>query len=317
MICHSTRICHNTRTAALLIAASLAGAWTARADFSYTTTRKMTGGAMAALAAGSNQNSKTWFKGQKMRTDTGDTGIILDFDAQTITMVNNAQKTVTVRNFSDINSAARQNNITAKVDARETGQKKTINGFNASELIMTMEIDGPANSPIGRMQMEMDMWISPDVPGVGEMRAFYQKNASRFPWTALAAGNQSMQSGMAELQRKMAEMNGVPVLQVMKMKAAGGAGAPAIPQISPDQAAQMKDAMARLQAMQSQGGPAAAAAAQALARMGALTGGAAGPPGAGSGSLMEMTMESTDFSTGSIPDSVFAIPAGYQKVDAR
>ena len=34
--------------------------------------------------------------------------------------------------------------------------------------------------------------------------------------------------------------------------------------------------------------------------------------GAGSGSLMEMTMESTDFSTSSIPDSVFAIPAGYQ-----
>ena len=86
--------------------------------------------------------------------------------------------------------------------------------------------------------------------------------------------------------------------------------------MSPEQAAQMKDAMARLQAMQSQGGPAAAAAQQAMARMGAMTGGAAGP-GAGSGSLMEMTMESTDFSTGSIPDSVFAIPAGYQKVDSK
>ena len=78
----------------------------------------------------------------------------------------------------------------------------------------------------------------------------------------------------------------------------------------------MKDAMARLQAMQAQGGPAAAAAQQALARMGAVTGGAASS-GAGSGSLMEMTMESSDFSTGSIPDSTFAIPAGYQKVDSK
>ena len=239
MICRSM-ICHNMTTAALLTAALLAGAWAARADFSYTTTRKMTGGALATLAAGNNQNqnSKTYFKGQKMRTDTGDTAMILDFEAQTITTINNRQKTVTVRNFSDIGAAAKQNNIDAKIDVKETGQKKNVNGFNASELIMTMEVDGPPNSPMGKMQMEMDMWISPDVPGVGEMRAFYQKNASRFPWTAMAAGNQSMQSGMAELQRKMAEMNGIPVLQVMKMKsaggAAGGAGAPAIPQITPD-----------------------------------------------------------------------------------
>ena len=28
---------------------------------------------------------------------------------------------------------------------------------------------------------------------------------------------------------------------------------------------------------------------------------------------MEMTIDSSDFSTGSIPDSVFAIPAGYTK----
>ena len=241
---------------------------------------------------------------------------ILDFDAQTITTINNRQKTVTVRNFSDIGAAAKQANIDAKIDVKETGQKKNVNGFNASELIMTMEVEGPANSPMGKMQMEMDMWISPDVPGVGEMRAFYQKNASRFPWTALAGGNQGIQSGMAELQRKMAEMNGIPVLQVMKMKSAGGAGAPAMPQLTPDQQAKMKDAMARLQAMQAQGGPAAAAAQQALARMGGMTAGAASP-GAGSGSLMEMTMESSDFSTGSIPDSAFGIPAGYQKVDAK
>jgi len=30
-----------------------------------------------------------------------------------------------------------------------------------------------------------------------------------------------------------------------------------------------------------------------------------------------MTTESGDFSTGSIPDSVFAIPAGYQKSDKK
>ena len=276
------------------------------------------------LAAGSNQNqnSKTYFKGQKMKVDTGDIGMILDFDAQTITTINNRQKTVTVKSFGDISAAGRQNDLTAKIDVKETGQKKTVNGYNASELIMTMEVDGPPNSPMGKMQMEMDMWISPDVPGAGELRAFYQKNMSRFPWAAMGGGggNQSVQTAMAEMQRRMAEMNGVQVLQVMKMKsaggAAGGAGAPAMPQLTPDQQAKMKDAMARLQAMQAQGGPAAAAAQQAMARMGAVSGGAASS-GAGSGSLMEMTMESSDFSTGSIPDSTFGIPAGYQKVDSK
>jgi hypothetical protein len=306
-------ICRRMKTAGLLTAALLAGTWTARADFSYTTTRKATGGAMASFAGGSNQNSETYYKGQKMRTETGDTATIFDFDAQTIMTINNKQKTVSVKSFSDISSAVKQNNLSAKIDVKETGQKKTINGFNASELIMTMEVDNLGNSPMGKMQMEMDMWISPDVPGVGEMRAFYQRNASRFPWTALATGNPSMQAAMAELQRKMAEMNGLPVVQVMKMKAAGGGGAPAMPQMTPEQVAQMKDAMARLQA---QGGASGAAAQQALARMGAVTGGAASP-GAGSGSLMEMTMESSDFSTGSIPDSTFAIPAGYQKVDSK
>jgi hypothetical protein len=38
------------------------------------------------------------------------------------------------------------------------------------------------------------------------------------------------------------------------------------------------------------------------------------PSGAsGGGSLFEMTMESSDFSTSGIPDSVFAIPAGFRR----
>ncbi len=298
---------YRMKTAVSLTAALLAATFTAHADFSYTTTQKATGGQMAAMAAGTNQNTKFYLKGQKMKTDTGDTAIILDFDAQTITTVNNKQKTVSVRKFSDMVAAV--GDVNAKVDVKETGQKKVINGYNASELVLTIQMDSPAGAEMGKMQMELDMWMSSDPPGVKEMRAFYQKNMSRFPWAAMsggdAAGNAGMQAAMAEMQRKMAEMNGVNVMEVMKMKAAGAGGAPVMPQMTPEQMAQMKAAMARLQA---QGGPGAAQAQQAMARMQAMQGGA----GASSGSLMEMTMESTDFSTSSIPDSVFAIPAGYQ-----
>jgi predicted phage gp36 major capsid-like protein len=84
----------------------------------------------------------------------------------------------------------------------------------------------------------------------------------------------------------------------MKM---GGAGAPGI---SPLQQAQMEKARAQMEAMQKQGGPQGAVAAQALARMGAISGGGGG---------MEITSESTGFSADPVPDSVFAIPAGYQQ----
>ena len=308
---HSYRM----KTAVSLTVTLFVATFTAHADFSYTTTQKATGGQMAAMAAGSaNQNTKFYLKGQKMKTDTGDTAIVLDFDAQTITTVNNKQKTVSVRKFIDIVAAT--GDVNAKVDVKETGQKKVINGYNASELVMTIQMDSPAEAQMGKMQMEMDMWLSSDPPGAKEMRAFYQKNMSRFPWAAMSggdsAGNASMRAAMAEMQRKLAEMNGVNVMEMMKMKAAGAGGAPVIPQMTPEQMAQMKAAMARLQA---QGGPGAAQAQQAMARMQAMQGG--GAPGAGSGSLMEMTMESTEFSTNSIPDSVFAIPAGYQKVDQK
>jgi len=48
-----------------------------------------------------------------------------------------------------------------------------------------------------------------------------------------------MQKAMAEIQKKMAGMNGVPVLQVMKMSMPGNSA----------QAAQMAQARARLEAM--------------------------------------------------------------------
>ena len=49
----------------------------------------------------------------------------------------------------------------------------------------------------------------------------------------------------------------------------------------------------------------AAMAEQMLARMGGAAGG---------GSLFEVTMESSGFSTSAIPDSVFVVPGDYKKV---
>ena len=271
----------------------------AHADFSYTQTRKGagTGGAAAGDAA-----MKHYFKGQKMAAQSSATSSIVDLDAQTITNINHATKTYTVMKFSDLGQVMKGSNVDAHADVKQTGQKKNINGYNAVEVVMTMAMDNPqlAQSAM-KMTMEIDMWLSPDPPGAQEMSAFYRKNMDKFPWAAMGGGgaNSGMQKAMGDMQRQIAQLGGVAVLQVIKMK--GGNDAQ-----SAQMAQNMEQTRAKLEAMKKAGGPQAQAAEQALARMGAMS-------GAGGGSLFEVTMESTGFSTASVPDSVFAIPAGYTK----
>jgi len=284
------------RTAQLLIL-TLAATLLARADFSYTMERKSASG---ATAAGGAETTKTYLKGQKMKVESSNTATVIDFDAQTVTTINQQQRTYTVTPFSEVGQALQQANVNAKVDVQETGQKKTINGYNAGELVMTMAMDAAQAGRAGMaMQIEVDLWLSSDVPGASELRNFYEKNGSRFPWAALVAGgNPGTQSAMAEMQKKLASMGGVPVEEIIRMKPAG----------SDAQMAQMQARMApmraQMEAMIQQGGPQAEILKQQLARMNAMSGG---------GAMMEITMESKDFSTSAIPDSVFAAPAGYQK----
>jgi hypothetical protein len=255
----------------------------AHADFSYNTVSKTPAG---------ERTSKHYIKGQKMITDDGDRMTIMDLDAQTMTTINKTQKTYSVRPFSELYNKSATAGMSVNADIKKTGQHKNINGFDAEEMVMTMVVDSTqaqrpgAKGQPAQMQMEMHIWFAPDVPGINEAHAFYEKNADRMPWAAMAGGNASM----AEIQHKMATMHGIPVLTVMKMGSA-----------NPQQQAQMDQARARIEEMKKQGGPQAAMADQMLARMG--------------GGSSDITSESSGFSASPVPDSVFAIPADYQKVD--
>jgi Domain of unknown function (DUF4412) len=259
---------------------SVVAALAAHADFSYTTVSKSPAG---------ERTSKHYIKSQKMITDDGDRVTIMDLDAQTMTTINKTQKTYSVRPFSELYSKSGAAGMNVNADIKKTGQHKNINGFDAEEMVVTMAMDNSQSKQPGakmQMQMEMHIWFASDVPGINEAHAFYEKNADRMPWPAMAGGNTSM----AEIQHKMATMHGIPVLTVMKM---GGA--------NPQQQAQMDQARARIEEMKKQGGPQAAMADQMLARMG--------------GGSSDITNESSGFSASPVPDSVFAIPADYQKVD--
>ena len=256
---------------------------------------------MMGAAQSGNRSTKNYLKGQKMKIDSEDSAMIMDFDAQTITHIDTGQKTYRVTKFNEIGESLGKAGMDVNIDVKETGQHKVINGYDASEAVMTMEIDNPQARQAGmKMKMEMDIWISSDVPGAQEVTAFYKRNAERFPWAAMMGGgrgNPGMQKAIADLQRKMAQMKGVPVLQVMKMGAGGNEA----------QVAQMQQAMAQaraqLEEMKKQGKLPPQMEEQ-LKRMTAASSG---------GSIFETTIESSNFSTAAIPDSVFAIPAGYQQ----
>jgi hypothetical protein len=280
------------KTVGLLLLATFA-AISARADFSYTTTRKDAGQDASP--------TKYSLKGQKIMMEMGDMVIITDLDAQTITNLNRKQKTYTVKKFSEMGHGVSALGD-VQVDMKETGQKKVINGFNSSEVTMTMAIDMSQQHPGMKMQMDMDLWISSNVPGAQELSAFHEKNADKFPWASMLQGNSSMTKAMADLQRKMAQLHGVPVLQTIRMKPIGNSAQ----SVQAQQA--MEQARARLEAMAKQGGAQGQAAQQALAQMGAAPGG---------GAMMEMTMESGNFSSASIPESTFAVPADYQQTPQK
>jgi len=285
------------KTTQLLIL-TLAASFAAHADFSFTQTRKGSQGMMGA--AGAPQVSKTYYKGSKVSMDSGDSVIIMDLGAQTMTTIHKSAKTYSVQKM-DAMMPAGGPNVDLQVDVKETGEKKTINGFNCTQVIMSVAMDAPMPSaPAGmKMQVEMEWWVSTDVPGWQGMRAFYQKNGNAFG--SMGGGNPNMQKAMAEMQKKMAAMNGFPVQQIMRMKSPGGANASQMAQAN----AGMAQARARLEAMIAQGGPQADAARQALARLPGGGGGGAGAP------MFESTTEFSDFSSADVPDSVFAIPAGF------
>jgi Domain of unknown function (DUF4412) len=245
----------------------------ARADFSYITVSKTPTG---------DRTSKHYLKGQKSITDDGSTVTILDYDAQTITSIDKAKKTYSVRPFNELANKTAAAGANVHADIKKTGQHKNINGFDTEETVMTVSMGNKQSkqpAATGQMQMEYDIWTASNVPGIEEMRAFYRKNADRTPWAALAGGN----SGIAEIQRAMATAQGISVLTTVKTK-------------------MLNDQMlAQIEEMKKQGGQQAAMADKLLAQMG----------GSGPG----ITSESSGFSASPVPDSVFAIPAGFQKVN--
>jgi hypothetical protein len=236
-----------------------------------------------------------------------------------------------------------------KVSVQNTGNAKQIAGFEAKELVMKMEMENtdPKTGQTGTMTITSDMWIAPAVSGYDEVRAFQKRMAEKLNWAPggnMFMSNPQVSQGMAQMYREAGKLDGVPVLTNITMGGSGtGTGAapaggeaqqPAAspqtqtqtqPQAQPQQAPQpsvggaLGGLSSRLGGLgglgrrrqQSQDTPAPAQQPAQTTQQPAPAGNAPG-----TGSLLEMTTESSGFSSAAVDASLFAIPAGFKKVDS-
>ena len=347
----------------------------ALADFHYQESSQITGGSMLGMIQFAGKFSRhardasaptvttIYVSGNKMARVSPQTIEIVDLDAETITNVDLQKRTYYQMTFEQMRQqlaqAAQQiedkqasqpsqsqpppqapNNVDVqfKVNVRNTGATKQVSGLNASESILTMQLQGTdkSNGQTGAFAITNDMWMTQDIPGYGELQDFYRKYAAKMGNAfseglgnithSLAASNPGAAQGMSSLMKEVSTLKGIPVQQIMRMGAtADGSPLPAaseapLPQSSPGPQTPSAGDVAR-QSTQS----------AIASKLGGFGFGGFGhkkkesPPPDDSANtqaaptatvLMEMQTEMTAFSTAPIDPGTFAVPAGFRQVQS-
>lgn len=341
------------RKIATAFALMLTTALTLPADFSYQQTSTITGGMMASLmkVAGVFSKSATEpihtsvsVKGDRMMHRGPNDASIIDLNAQTITRVDFQKKTYSVMTFAEMKAAMEQaaqkaqnqkskqgntQQMDFKVSVDSTGKTRQIGGVDTKEMVMKMEMQSTdqKSGQSGGMTINADMWIAPSIAGYQEVRDFNRRMAEKLDWNPsgnMFMANPSVSQGMAGMTKEMAKLEGIPVLQLTTMGAAGQPAAGSTQSGAQPQAQQQQQQQPPPAERPSLGGvlsgrlgglgglgrkkqdqPAPAASDQTQAQ-------APSSPG----SLLEMTTELSGFASAPLDASQFDVPAGFKKVEA-
>jgi hypothetical protein len=192
-------------------------------------------------------------KGNRMARATQDYADITDLDARTVTHVDKIKHEYSVMTFAQMKEALQHSIEKAKaegnkapsqsgptssttkdpnvqlnfeVHVRKTGATKQLSGIDTNETILTVNLNGTDKSSgqQGAMAVTNDMWMAPEPPGFVEVHDFERKLAiemgSAFQTTPDVSGMvQQAQSSDAlkAMAKEMSQLQGVPVLQVMRM----------------------------------------------------------------------------------------------------
>lgn len=291
--------------------------------------------------------STTSVKGNRMVHRSADSASIIDLDKATITEINYTKKTYSVATFAQIKQAmdqmsqkmqeqkgnnGQQVDMHFDVKVNDTGQTKVINGNNAHEMIMNITMQGadPKSGAKGGVDMTTDMWIAPQVAGYQEVRDFYRRMSEKLEWTPganpILASRPDLARAMAQLYKEGAKLDGMPLYETIKMggKMEGNPDTSASqsqPQPSRDSAPPPTSVSGALGAalggrlgLGGFGHKKKQAAADSDTSSNTPPPSNNASPNSASGSLIEMTTEVLNFSSGAADPSLFEVPAGFSRV---
>ena len=214
-----------------------------RADFKYSETTKVTGGALmgaAKFASVFSKNAKQAMapttrtvsvKANKMREDQSDGKIqIIDLEGKRFIEVDPQNKTYSILTFAEMKTAMQRRQeemqekmkeeqakhpsqnanvkITPKFESSETGATKIVLGVPTKELKAKMEMLMESDDPKAQGQqvstvVNSDQWIAQDVPGYSEVRNFYLKMAKELDWVP---GQMKQSMANSNVQFSLAEL---------------------------------------------------------------------------------------------------------------
>ncbi|MBM3784328.1 MAG: hypothetical protein FJW30_08195 [Acidobacteria bacterium] len=287
-------------------------------------------------------------------TNAGKTAQITDLDKDAFIDINYEKREYSVTTFAEMKAFSEKafkdlkTTGDVEVDARETGKTETIDGLKTKEYLLTMKMtaQNPQTGKAGEMVIVISSWLAPALPGHKEVQDFHLKMGQKLAQAGFGAGMAAgIGRGMAEGAKKLATIEGIPVLQIVRMM-------PTDPEqikqmeAANEQAKQQQAAQANSPTVKEAAGDAATReVAGRLGRVGSLPGGLGGfgglrrkkaesapppppPPAAeapaaptgpqpsfdGEASLMEMTAKQSNFSNSPVDDSVFETPAGFKLV---
>jgi hypothetical protein len=300
--------------------------------------------------------STIYLKGNRLADVSPERIQIIDLDNETITQIDVEKKTYSVMTFEQMKQAianarermekeaAKQQPTAQKPDAqnvqmsfdvkvRKTGATKDVSGLNSSEAILTMTMTATdaKTQQSGNLAMTNDMWMVPSVPGYEQVREFYEKFGAKMgdvttgfgrDFSRMLAQQPGANQAMGDMVKEMRKIDGVPVMQVMRMGTTlNGQPLPAASEapLPTEPAGPTKGEIAK-----------AGMSSMISSRLGGFGGFGkkkqnAPPPdqnadqaGAqpASAILMETQTTTSNFSSAPVDPSHFEVPAGYKQVTA-
>jgi hypothetical protein len=274
-------------------------------------------------------------KGDRMMTTNDKTAELIDMAEEKVYHIDLDGKSYTVMTFAELRQKMQeaqekakehmaeakehqekekptepQKKMAIEVSTKETGQTKTVNGFDCKEVVtvVTMHEDGKTLEQSGGMVMTNDAWVTTPIPAMKEVTAFRRRYFEKLSGMDPAAAAEQMAQALAmypQLKEMMgrtrvegAKVDGTPISTLMTVDTVA----------SPEEKKQQTES----QPAPDSGGLGGMLARKMMKKKAADDSAAGGATDTGHASLMSTTLEVLSVSTTVSPDAV-TIPAGFKQ----